>query len=568
MKSLYQTLQDIDEAIVLTIAESWGLKGADRLKAEKRIDQLHDLMLDASTAEGIWDGLDDTQRQALQTLLGSGGKMSMPMFTRLFGEIRKMGRGQIEREQPHKTTESPAEALFYTGLIAEAFEMTNAGAQPVIYIPEDLKLVLPVHKTAYDDLETDIDVPEMIDSVEALDVSDVAAVRAADTSLVDDLTTLLAFLQLRAPELDGERLGPGSTRDLTPYLLVPDSARLAFLLLLAISADLVDVQEGRCYPRRADARRWLTASRAEQLQILVQAWAESGVYRELWHIAGLKPERGGTLDAYDPTVAREAIVSNMRDLVPESDWWAVETFIQAVKENDPDFQRPGGDYDSWYIQDSSGEYVRGFESWDTVEGALIAFLIEGPLHWLGLVDLGEDAARLTAYGRATLGLIDWPLPNDPPDQLRIDTDNTLLVSRKISRIDRFQLARFTTWVALEGGVYRYKLDAKSIAKAEKQGINTGHIRSFLARTLDNLPTSIDRLLENWRSGDAAGATLEQLTVLRTQSADVMNDILNTPELRRYLGGQLGPMAVIVRAGQADALGEALLEHGIQPDVLY
>src|SRR5579859_5992190 len=39
----------------------------------------------------------------------------------------------------------------------------------------------------------------------------------------------------------------------------------------------------------------------------------------------------------------------------------------AVKEEEPDFQRPAGNYDSWYIRDAqSGEYLRGFESWDRV----------------------------------------------------------------------------------------------------------------------------------------------------------------------------------------------------------
>ncbi|NIO71720.1 MAG: hypothetical protein GTN71_22490, partial [Anaerolineae bacterium] len=51
-----------------------------------------------------------------------------------------------------------------------------------------------------------------------------------------------------------------------------------------------------------------------------------------------------------------------------------------IKESDPDFQRPDGDYSSWYIrQADTGRYLSGFESWDQVEGALIAYLIAQPL---------------------------------------------------------------------------------------------------------------------------------------------------------------------------------------------
>ena len=42
------------------------------------------------------------------------------------------------------------------------------------------------------------------------------------------------------------------------------------------------------------------------------------------------------------------------------------------------------------------------------EGALLEFYLFGPMHWLGLVDVADDAARLTAYGRAALKLGPWP----------------------------------------------------------------------------------------------------------------------------------------------------------------
>ena len=99
----------------------------------------------------------------------------------------------------------------------------------------------------------------------------------------------------------------------------------------------------------------------------------------------------------------------MRELVPKQEWWALEGFIMAVKETEPDFQRPGGDYDSWYIRgEDSEEYLTGFDNWEAIEGALLEYYLTGPMHWLGLVDLADEAARLTAYGRAFLGQAAWP----------------------------------------------------------------------------------------------------------------------------------------------------------------
>ena len=65
-----------------------------------------------------------------------------------------------------------------------------------------------------------------------------------------------------------------------------------------------------------------------------------------------------------------------------------------------------------------GEYLSGFESWDAVEGSLIEFYIVGPMHWLGLVDVGDDVLRLTAYGRAFLKLGEWLEPGRATDEDR------------------------------------------------------------------------------------------------------------------------------------------------------
>ena len=55
---------------------------------------------------------------------------------------------------------------------------------------------------------------------------------------------------------------------------------------------------------------------------------------------------------------------------------------------------------SWFIKrESDGQYLRGFSSWDQVDGALIKFFITNILHWLGQVDLciAEGATEPTSF---------------------------------------------------------------------------------------------------------------------------------------------------------------------------
>ncbi len=570
MKPLNLTLQDdVDAGVLSVLAKFWkvNITGLDR---SAQIAAVREVMLNPARTEVVWDGLSDDQRGALQMLVVAGGQMPMAKFSRLFGEIRQMGIAQIEREKPLEKPRSIAEGLYYRGLVAQTFSLADTGAQLMIYVPEDLLRALPVRKTSYSNLAAGEPLPAEEQSEEPLiePLTEVTGAKQADTSLVDDMATLLAYLQLFSPNVETGWLGDEERDWLRKHLLKPEDERIHFLFAISISSDLVEIQAGKAFPKRAETRRWLESTRAAQVQALAEGWRGGQYFREMWFLPGLHPDPGGELDEYDAAVARSNALDIMGELVPKQEWWAVADFIDAVKETEPDFQRPGGDYASWYIRNDQNEYISGFESWDAVEGALLEYYLATPMHWLGLVDRADGAVRLTAYGRAFLGQTPWPTPQEAEDKVAVKDDGSILVPRKVSRVDRFQIARFTTWVGA-GDPYTYKLDAAGIQRAAQQGINTGHISSFLTRALGDkpLPEAILRLLDNWRSGPSANVSLEQLQVLRTTDTDTLNRIFDTPALRRYLGAKLGPMAVIVRADQWDALLAALGEQGIQVEVV-
>ncbi len=129
MKNVLRTLSDSDRSLLPVLAQVWQVS-IDKLPSVEAVETLAAAMLDPARAEKIWEGLNDDQRGALQALLGSGGKMPATMYSRLFGEIRQMGTAQIEREQPQSKPQSSAEALFYRGLIAQAFEQVGERCAP------------------------------------------------------------------------------------------------------------------------------------------------------------------------------------------------------------------------------------------------------------------------------------------------------------------------------------------------------------------------------------------------------------------------------------------------------
>ncbi len=554
MKSLYRTLEDNERSLLPLLAQVWGVTQVG-LEPDELVTELNSAMRDAQRVERVWTTLDEGPRGALQHLLASGGRMSANMFTRIHGDIRQSGAGHVAEIAQHPA--SSAEALFYRGLIALAFESADTGPRQVVYVPEDLVDVLPTHLTTLDAGAAGASLP----AVSALDTVEDA--RPADTRIVDDMTTLLAWLQLHAAALQDGELSPPDCAALAPLLLAPEPARLRFLTGTGLAAGLFGASDGRARVSRDAARAWLAEGRSAQLRQLARAWRDSQSLRDLWQVPGLAPEED-SLVGHDPTVARGALLNFIGELTPAEDWWSLTDLVAAVKLADPDFQRPGGDYDSWYIRDARGEYLRGFDSWDLVEGALIRWLVQGPLHWLGMIDLADGAARLTAWGRAFLDMGAWPELVEPQDAIEVGLDGALRVSRRFSRLDRFQIARFTSW-SRAGDPYLYLLDGAGIARAEHQGINAAQIQAFLHRVSGErpLPPGVARLLQNWLEGPVARVTLERQVLLRAESAEALTEIFETPALRRYLGAQLGPTAVLVRPEQWPALQAALAEAGIQ-----
>jgi len=563
MRLLLPTLLDHDPGLLAIIAGRWDVD-LESLDQRRAAEALAAEMLDPDRAAAEWARLTDAERGALQTLLGAPDhKLAEAQFSRIFGDIRQMGPARREREKPHLNPVSVAETLYFRGLIARASDEGKAGMQSFVYVPADLAAALPVHETGFALNAAEDDSPAWSGE----DRFEPRAVTPATTAIVDDLTTLLAYLQIAQVPSDKDALYNQVAEALAPYWLSPpDPAWQALLIALAGSMGLASVDNGLFKPVPARARQWLEDSRPRQVRALAEAWRDCTLFNDLWHVPGLRPEDTGWRN--DPLLARQTVLTYL-EMVPPADWWPIAELVALVKAEEPDFQRPAGDYDSWYIRDAdTGDYLRGFESWDRVDGQVLWFILTGPMHWLGLVDLGDNGTlcRLTVYGRALCGETEWPDPPAEQVHATLQADGIILAPRTLSRYERFQLARITEWSAA-GDPYAYKLSAASLRLASEQGIKPDTIAAFLRRVSgDALPDSLAQSLEQWQQAGTANAWLTQAVILRTSTEDALTAILETPELRRFLGAVLGPMAVIVRTGQEEDLAGALHAHGILVDI--
>jgi len=539
------------------IARFWDVDLTSTLQRDAAL-QMSEAMVTPEAVVQAWESLPDDQRQALQALLDAGGQMPQRVFARQWGEIRTMGPGRMDREQPWGEPNSPAEGLWYKGFIFHSFEQGPDGAYEAVFVPPELQAHLPAP-----------DAPSPSVSLEP--VAAPAFVRSTGDAFLDDACTLLSYLQNEHLHLtSGGKWPERHEARLLHRLRDANFERFTFLRHLAHQIGWVHEDESsrlRLDPDPVTA--WLQSSTAKQRDTLAGAWRDDPGWNELFHIPSLIPEDTGAW-LNDPLLARKAILVHLAACSPD-EWYGFTDFVAAVKQVDPDFQRPNGDYESWYIREAaSGKYLSGFESWNAVEGALIRHVVTGPSTWLGLVDLGAAAPdrapmafHLTAAGAAFLDRAE-PSPVPEPKPLNLRSDFTVLVP-PARRFERFQLARVADWTRT-GDVFVYRLTPHAMDRARRQGISATRVLEFLEQVTDTpAPRSVEAALTRWEARGAE-ARLERGVLLRLSDNDLMDQLMASPRANRFIQKRIGPTTTLVRASDVSRLVAALGEMGLLPDV--
>ncbi|MFW6115708.1 MAG: helicase-associated domain-containing protein [Chloroflexota bacterium] len=557
MPLLRQCLLDTYLVRLRAIAGFWDVELTASRQREAALD-LAEAMDDAQAVARVYRALPKEERRALHALLASGGRMPQRIFARQWGDIRAMGPGRMAREQPWDNPVSPAEGLWYRGLFFRSFEQGPDGAYEAVFIPPEIEAHLPRPAAAGTHIALE-------------PVSTPAAVFSSADLLVDDACTLLSYVQNERPRLlAGRRWPDRHKKPLVQQLRIRNPHCFIFLAHLAVSIGwLVDQDGGRLRLAPESVTAWLQSDTRHQRAALVETWRDDPTWNDLFHIPTLQPEDTGAW-RNDPTLARKAVLHHLTACAPQA-WYSLSDFAAAIKQADPDFQRPGGDYETWYIRDTeTGDYLSGFESWDAVEGRLIRHLITQPMAWLGLVDLGSRETerqpttfRLTAAGAAFLDLADPP-PSSKPSAPRLRSGFRVSVPAA-RRYQRFQIARVADWLQ-SGDRFTYRLTPASLERARRQGIAVSRVLEFLGEACEApIPRLLEAALTRW---DARGteAWLERAVLLRLSSEELMSQALASRPVGQLVQERLGPTTALVRQRDWSRVVAGLEEMGLLPRV--
>lgn len=570
MRALEQALPDHELIVLRVIGEWWemDLTGDDKAAC---VRQLATRLAQLDLAQELLF-LPPEEAAAVRDLVANHGRVPVATFARQHGDVRLMGPAALAREEPWFEPANAAEALWYRGFLYRGFDETEDGPVEFYYLPHELQAQLA---------DTDDDAPVRVEPAapadrtpghnDADDISKEAPARAtrytmltpveapaqwvtAPVDAVDDMTTMLAMAQMG-------QLQAGQGARLQPYLYNGNLVRLGLLTTMALEMGLLK-QVGESYRPSRAAVPWLKEGREAQLRALAEAWSQSA-WNELRHVPELICEGSGWSN--DPIAARTAVLDA---LTLTEEWFAVAELVAFIKKEDPDFQRPHGNYDVWYIRERvTGEYLTGFEQWDQVEGRLLRYLLLAPMQWLGLVETADEHRRYRLTARAVAWLHDTAVDDtDVNIPLVVRPDATLLVPFNANRYQRFQAARIAAPLPVSiGQPFEYQLTPRSLQLAQEQKITPERVLAFLEQSSGrSIPASTKRAIERWAENGTEGR-LEQVVVLRVADAAILETLRQHPKTRPFLGESLGDLTAVVQADQWSELCVAAAQLGLLLD---
>jgi hypothetical protein len=547
MPDLAHSLPSNDIGFLRIVASLWGVDLTSS-SASEAATELAEALCDASLVEEVVSTLPKEGRAALEALLQADGKIPWGNFTRRFGDIRDMGAGRRDREQPHLHPVSAAEVLWYRALLAKSFFDSEKGPQEFAYIPGDLVLALDfagvtVEGDSGNESGDDLMDTQRVPEKEVLNDTPGRAASPAEKTypfpcsdrILDDSCTFLAALRTG--------LAP-------PETSLPSRVLREFLTVAGILAEDA--------PRPEPVRAFLEASRERAMELLRASWQKSDAFNELRQLPGLIFEGEWT---NHPLETREFLL-NLLEPIPDGQWWSIPAFVRDVKQKYPDFQRPAGDYDSWFIKRATdGTFLRGFGSWHEVDGALLRYVITGPLHWLELVELAsaEEKGPATAFRSTSVK------QKEEKGKVTVSSTGRISVERLAPRTARYQIARFCEWEDEKPEEYRYRVTVNSLEKARGQGLKADQLLGILRKHVAApIPPAFARALQRWEA-NGTEAQLESMIVLKVSKPEVLKE-LKESKAGRFLGEQLGPVTAAVKPGAQDKILAALAELGLLTDV--
>ena len=364
----------------------------------------------------------------------------------------------------------------------------------------------------------------------------------------------------------------------------PEAGRLSFLRLLAQALGLLEIRDETLQAVKASA--FFASSLAERTRRSFTAWLDGAFWNELLHLPGV------TLHPLPPSTAHPDVLRARRAALAllgeeaAGSWVSRGALLTLARLRQPHLlfsARGRGQADRYTAAGNPfgvdfrlrGGWLSPRESWLRVEGAFLAAMLEGPLFWLGAIDLDEAASgepiayHLSPVGRALLGQEDWPTALTETEYGRVVIQPNFealalppVRESLLSFFDQLAERQSLDQVAL------YRLTRERWLSVLQQGQSAAQLIERLEGLAQTpLPQNLRYSLLEWERQAQRVRLHRGVALLEVQDVALLDAWLADAAIAPLILRRLAPKAALIDRQRLPLLYRLLLERGQVPQYI-
>jgi hypothetical protein len=327
--------------------------------------------------------------------------------------------------------------------------------------------------------------------------------------------------------------------------------------------------------------RLLTMPMAQRVRWAFESWRDGGVWNELLRLPGQSAGFDSRREAPAQLArSRGVVLRALAQLGGVGQWQPAAALIAHVKKNEYQFlferrrgYGVGGLFASPYYG-ANNPYGVSFSTardeasgWDVVEHAFIVAMLSGPLHWLGVLDLGYPAGALAGEGREPLSyriseagawlLGVGPQPNfiETGGRIVVQPNFNVLAMEPISDAVLVDLDQFADSRGGDRAV-TYEITRESLYRGQQNGWNAERVTTFLEKHQGGpIPGNIRRSLDDWEASHRRITFHRRKIVVQfaDEDAELQASLLLAPYKPHALGAGLHLISANLDASKVTAV---------------
>ena len=318
---------------------------------------------------------------------------------------------------------------------------------------------------------------------------------------------------------------------------------------------------------------WLNITTWSEMDMLRRQDQEIRVRRNLSHTS-FKPQ-----NLYREWRSARHMVLRFLSTIEEGEWISLQGFLRTMWQIAPDLLHPHFEPATWWLESTRTRKQFGttFEDWQDSGGRFVLTVLQGPLYWLGAIQLGYHdqrpvAFRLTPVGSFALHrrsvIVEHEQKAIPAGAVQLSEHLTVtLVPNQVPAQLHELLHLIGQLETTTPTEFVYRITADGVLRALAQGQTIGHLLAALTRWLGvKPPLSWQNKMVAWSENYGKLHIYEGITLIELADDFALQELLSHTSLRDHLIYEFSPRLIAVQPDAVDALVDEMEKRGYTPAV--